>query len=70
MADGCRCYRLRNIIDSVLRRHLAPRRKGAATTDSTPSQRVFDTVRIATGAGFLEFLKPHRQLAIRMYLSF
>ena len=28
---------------------------------------VFDTVRIATGARFAEFLKPHRQLAIRMF---
>ena len=28
---------------------------------------VFDTVRIATDARFLEFLKPQRQLAIRMF---
>ena len=27
---------------------------------------VFDTVRIATGARFAEFLKPQRQLAIRI----
>ncbi len=58
------------IIDSVPRRHLAPRRKGAATTESIPFRPVFDTVRIATGARFAEFLKPFRQLAIRMSLSF